>query len=157
MSIREQIEKDIIIAMKAKEEHRLTTLRMVKSALKSREIDKRAPLDDQETQQVLSTLIKQRHDSVEQFTKGGRQELADKEKTEIGMIEAYMPKAVGAEEISSTVRSAIAEMTAAGKAPTQKDMGLVMKAAMGMFQSSGARVDGKALSEEVRKQLSTNP
>lgn len=153
MSIREQIEKDIIVAMKAREEHRLTTLRMVKSALKSREIDKRAPLDDQETLQTLSTLIKQRHDSVEQFTKGGRQELADKEKSEIAIIEAYMPKAAGAGEISETVKAAIAEMTAAGAAPTMKDMGTVMKAAMAKFQASGARVDGKLVSEEVKKQL----
>ena len=156
MSIREQIEKDIITAMKAREEHRLSTLRMVKSALKSREIDKRAPLDEQETLQTLSTLIKQRHDSVEQFTKGGRQELADKEKAEIAMIESYMPKAAGAEEISETVKSAVAEMTAAGKAPTMKDMGTVMKAAMAKFQASGARVDGKLVSEEVKKQLAVS-
>jgi uncharacterized protein YqeY len=156
MSIREQIEKDIITAMKAREEHRLSTLRMVKSALKSREIDKRAPLDEPETLQTLSTLIKQRHDSVEQFTKGGRQELADKEKAEIAMIEAYMPKAAGAEEISETVKSAVAEMTAAGKAPTIKDMGTVMKAAMAKFQASGARVDGKLVSEEVKKQLAVS-
>ncbi len=153
MNIREQLEKDIIVAMKAREEHRLTTLRMVKSALKNREIDKRAPLDEQETLQTLSTLIKQRHDSVEQFTKGGRQELADKEKSEIAIIEAYMPKAAGADEISETVKAAIAEMAAAGSAPTMKDMGAVMKAAMAKFQACGARADGKLVSEEVRKQL----
>ncbi|GAC1659666.1 MAG: GatB/YqeY domain-containing protein [Acidobacteriaceae bacterium] len=153
MRIRDQIEKDIITAMKAKEERRLTTLRMVKSASKSKEIDKRAPLDDAETLQTLSTLIKQRCDSVEQFTKGGRQELADRETAEIAIIEAYMPKAASAEEIDATVQAAIQEMTAAGKAPNTKDMGVVIKAAMAKFQASGARVEGKAVSEAVRKQL----
>ncbi|MEO8726261.1 MAG: GatB/YqeY domain-containing protein [Acidobacteriaceae bacterium] len=156
MNIREQLEKDIIAAMKAREEHKLTTLRMVKSALKSREIDKRAPLDEQETLQTLSTLIKQRRDSVEQFTKGGRQELADKESSEIAIIEAYMPKAADAGEVSEAVKAAIAEMTAAGTAPNIKDMGMVMKAAMGKFQASGARVDGKLVSEEVKKQLAVS-
>src|SRR5436853_3163587 len=126
MSIPEQIQKDIVEAMRAREEHRLSTLRMVKSALKNKEIDKRAPLDDQEALAVLSTLIKQRKDSVEQFTKGGRQELADKEAAEIGIIEGYMPKAAGQEEITSVVRATISEMGS----PTMKDMGNVMKAAM---------------------------
>ena len=154
MSIREQIEKDIITAMKGKEELRLSTLRMVKAALKNREIDKRAPLDDAETLQALSTLIKQRRDSIEQFTKGGRKDLADKEAAEIVFIEGYMPKSASPEEIDATVKSAINEMTASGKAPTAKDMGLVMKAAMAKFQASGARVDGKTVNEAVRKQLS---
>src|SRR5579864_4091801 len=90
MSLIEQIQKDITAAMKAREEQRLSTLRMVKTALKNREIDKMAPLDDKEAQQVLSTLIKQRKESVEQFTKGGRQEMADNEAAEIKIIEAYM-------------------------------------------------------------------
>src|SRR5271156_2527592 len=98
MSLIEQIQKDIISAMKAREEQRLSTLRMVKTALKNREIDKMAPLDDKEAQQVLSTLIKQRKESVEQFTKGGRQEMADKEAAEIVLIEAYLPKAAGEAE-----------------------------------------------------------
>jgi uncharacterized protein YqeY len=153
MSVREQIEKDIITAMKAKEEMRLTTLRMVKSALKSKEIDKRAPLDEAETLQTLSTLIKQRHDSADQFTKGGRADLAEKEIAEVAIIESYMPKSASAEEVETTVKSAIEEMNAAGKTPTVKDMGLVMKAAMAKFQASGARVDGKLVSETVRKQL----
>ena len=93
MSLTEQIQKDIVTAMKARDEHRLSTLRMVKTALKNREIEKMAPLDDKEAQQVLTTLIKQRKDSVEQFTKGGRQEMADKEAAEIVLIETYMPKA----------------------------------------------------------------
>src|SRR5437879_12774886 len=96
--------------MKARDEHRLSTLRMVKSALKNREVEKMAPLDEKESQQVLSTLIKQRKDSVEQFTKGGRQELADKEAAEIVLIESYLPKAAGEEELVAGENSVIAEM-----------------------------------------------
>src|SRR5271169_2508961 len=97
MTLTEQIQKDIVAAMKARDEHRLSTLRMVKSALKNREIEKMAPLDEKESQQVLGTLIKQRKDSIEQFTKGGRKDMADKEAAEIGMIEFYLPKAAGEE------------------------------------------------------------
>ena len=97
MTISEQISADMTAAMKARDEHRLSTLRMVKSALKNKEIDKRAALDDREAQKVLSTLINQRKDSIEQFTKGGRQELADKEAAEIKIIEHYLPQAVGEE------------------------------------------------------------
>src|SRR5437868_5434976 len=136
--------------MKAREEHRLSTLRMVKSAIKNKEIDKRAPLDDQEAIAVLNTLIKQRKDSVEQFTKGGRKELADRETIEIDIIEGYMPKAAGQDEITSVVRAAISEMGA----PTMKDMGTGMKAVMAKFAASGARVDGKLVSETVKKLLS---
>src|SRR6266545_1497066 len=149
MTLSEQIQKDIIAAMKAREEHRLSTLRMVKTALKNREIDKMAPLDDQESQQVLSTLIKQRKDSVEQFTKGGRQEMADKEAAEIKLIEAYMPKAAGEEDIVAGVKAVIAEMGA----PSMKDMGTVMKNAMAKFAAAGMRVDGKVVSEAVKKEL----
>jgi len=148
-TIAEKISKDITDAMRARDEHRLTTLRMVKSALKNKEIDKRAPIDDQECIQVLSTLIKQRKDSVEQFTKGGRQELADKEALEIKMIEGYMPAAVGEAEVLAAVRAAIKEMGA----PTIKEMGTVMKTVMAKFQSSGARVDGKLVSEAVKREL----
>src|SRR5581483_267069 len=108
MSLTEQIQKDIVEAMRGREELRLSTLRMVKSALKNKEIDKRAPLDEKEAQQVLSTLIKQRKDSIEQFQKGGRQELADKEAAEIQLIEAYLPKALGEEEITAAVKATIA-------------------------------------------------
>ena len=150
MTISERITQDITAAMKAREEHRLSTLRMVKSALKNKEIDKRAPLDDQEALAVLSTLIKQRKDSIEQFTKGGRKELADKEAAEIVMIEGYMPKAAGEEEIVAVVRATISEMGS----PTIKDMGAVMKNAMAKFAASGTRVDGKVVSETVKKLLS---
>lgn len=147
MSISEQIQKDMINAMKAKEELRLSTLRMVKSALKNKEIEKRSPLDDKEELQILSTLIKQRKDSIEQFTKGGRTELAKKEADEIVIIEHYMPKAVGEDEINAAVKAVIAEMGS----PTMKDMGTVMKNVMARF--TGARVDGKIVNEAVKREL----
>ncbi len=149
MSLSEQIQKDIITAMKARDEARLSTLRMVKSALKNREVEKMAPLDEKESQQVLSTLIKQRKDSVEQFTKGGRQELADKEAAEIVLIESYLPKSAGETEIVAGVKAVIAEMGS----PSLKDMGMVMKNAMAKFASQDMRVDGKAVSEAVKKEL----
>ncbi len=149
MSLSEQIQKDITVAMKARDEQRLSCLRMVKTALKNREIEKMAPLDDREAQQVLSTLIKQRKDSVEEFTKGGRKELADKEAAEIRLIETYLPKAAGEEEIVAGVKAVIAEMDS----PTMKEMGSVMKNAMARFAAAGMRVDGKVVSEAVKKEL----
>jgi uncharacterized protein YqeY len=149
MSLIEQIQKDITAAMKAREEQRLSTLRMVKSALKNREIEKMAPLDERESQAVLGTLIKQRKESVEQFTKGGRQEMADKEAAEITLIETYLPKAAGEAEIMAGVRAVISEMTS----PTMKDMGAVMKSAMARFSAAGMRVDGKIVSEAVKREL----
>jgi len=149
MTLSEQIQKDITTAMKARDEQRLSCLRMVKTALKNREIEKTAPLDDKEAQQVLSTLIKQRKDSVEQFTKGGRQEMADKEAAEIKLIETYMPKAAGEEDIVAGVKAVIAEMGA----PTMKDMGTVMKNVMARFSAGGMRVDGKQVSEAVKQEL----
>ncbi|HZD94068.1 MAG TPA: GatB/YqeY domain-containing protein [Candidatus Sulfotelmatobacter sp.] len=149
MTISEQIQKDMVEAMRNREELRLSTLRMVKAALNSKEKDKRAPLDDKEAQQVLSTLIKQRRDSIEQFTRGGRQELADKEAAEIKLIENYLPKAMGEEQIAEVVKATVAEMGS----PTMKDMGTVMKNAMSKLQAMGARVDGKVVSELVKKHL----
>lgn len=149
MSLIEQIQTDITTAMKARDEQRLSTLRMVKSALKNREIDKMAPLDDKESQAVLSTLIKQRKESVEQFTKGGRQEMADKEAAEIVLIESYLPKAAGEAEVVAGVKAVIAEMGS----PTMKDMGTVMKNAMARFSGAGMRVDGKVVSEAVKREL----
>lgn len=148
MSIVEQVTKDMTEAMKARAEQRLSTLRMMKSALKNKEIDKRAPLDDKEAMAVLSTLIKQRKDSIDAFTKGGRQELADKEAAEITIIEGYLPKSLGEEEITAAVRATIAEMGS----PTMKEMGTVMKNTMAKF--GGARVDGKVVSETVKRELS---
>jgi uncharacterized protein YqeY len=149
MSLSEQIQKDITAAMKAREELRLSTLRLVKTALKNREIEKRAPLDDKEAQQVLNTLIKQRKDAIEQFLKGGRKELADKEAAEILWIETYLPKAAGEGEIVAGVQAAIAEMAS----PSLKDMGAVMKHCMARFAAAGLRVDGKTVSEVVKKEL----
>jgi uncharacterized protein YqeY len=149
MSLIDQIQQDITAAMKAREEQRLSTLRMVKTALKNREIEKMAPLDDKESQAVLTTLIKQRKESVEQFTKGGRQEMADKEAAEIVLIEAYLPKAAGEAEIVAGVKAVIAEMGS----PTMKDMGTVMKNVMARFSGAGMRVDGKMVSEAVKREL----
>ena len=149
MALVDQIQKDITAAMKARDEARLSTLRMVKTALMNRKIEKMADLDEKESQQVLSTLIKQRKDSVEQFTRGGRQEMADKEAAEIVLIESYLPKAAGEAEIAAGVKAVIAEMGS----PTMKDMGTVMKNAMAKFASQGMRVDGKVVSEAVKKEL----
>ncbi len=149
MSLIDQIQQDITAAMKARDEQRLSTLRMVKSALKNREIEKMAPLDEKESQAVLSTLIKQRKESVEQFTKGGRQEMADKEAAEIVLIESYLPKAAGEDEIVAGVKTVIAEMGS----PTMKDMGAVMKNAMARFNGAGMRVDGKVVSDAVKREL----
>ena len=147
MSLSEQIQKDMIGAMKSKEEEKLSTLRMMKAAVKNKEIDKRAPLDDKEVLAVLSTMIKQRKDSVEQFTKGNRPELAAKEAREITLIEGYMPKSAGEEEITAAVKATIAEMGS----PTMKDMGTVMKTVMAKF--ADVRVDGKIVSETVKREL----
>ncbi len=149
MTLVEQIQKDIVTAMKAKAEARLSTLRMVKSALMNRKIEKMAELDDKESQAVLATLIKQRKESVEQFTKGGRQEMADKEAAEIIVIESYLPKAAGEADVVAGVKAAIAEMGS----PTIKEMGTVMKNAMARFNAAGMRVDGKMVSEAVKKEL----
>lgn len=149
MSLVEQIQKDITAAMKAREEQRLSTLRMVKSALHLREVEKMSPLDEKEAQAVLATLIKQRKESVEQFTKGGRQEMADKEASEIVLIESYLPKAAGEAEVIAGVKAVIAEMGS----PTMKDMGNVMKNAMARFNAAGMRVDGKVVSDAVKREL----
>ena len=149
MSLIEQVQKDLVSAMRNKEELRLSTLRMMKTALKNKEIDKRGPLDEKEELQVLSTLIKQRKDSIEAFEKGNRPELAKKEAEEIAYIEAYMPNALGEADIVAAVKATIAEMGS----PTMKDMGAVMKNVMARF--SGARVDGKAVSETVKKELAS--
>jgi len=148
MTLTERVQKDMVDAMRHKEELRLSTLRMMKAALMNKRIDKRADLDEKEELQVFSTMIKQRKDSIEQFTKGGRLELAKKEADEIVIIEAYMPKAIGEEEIVATVKAVIAEMGS----PTMKDMGTVMKNVMSKF--GGARVDGKVVSDAVKKELS---
>jgi len=147
MTLSEQVQKDMVDAMRNKQALRLSTLRMVKAALKNKEIDKRATLDEKEELQVFTTLIKQRRDSIDAFEKGGRHELAKKEAEEIAIIEAYMPKAVSEADITAAVKTTIAEMGAS----TMKDMGTVMKTVMAKFV--GARVDGKLVSETVKKEL----
>jgi uncharacterized protein YqeY len=154
MSIAEKLGADIIAAMKARQEHRLTTLRMVKSALRSKEIDKRQPLTDAEQTQVLATLIKQRRDSVDSFTKGNRPELAAREQAEIAMIESYMPQAASKDQLRDLVVAAIAQLAAtSGQQPTPRDMGAVMKLAQQQIQATGLRADGRLLSELVKAEL----
>ena len=148
MSLTQQIEKDIVAAMKARETERLSTLRMVKTAFKNKEIEKREPLTDAEAQQILTTLIKQRRESVEQFTKGNRPELAAKEQAEIALIEGYMPKAAGEDEIKKLVEEALA-----GQNLGPKDMGTAMKAVQAKIQASGLRADGRQVSEIVKSKL----
>ena len=147
MTKTEQVQQDMVAAMRARDELRLSTLRLMKSALKNKEIEKRGALDEKEELQVFSTLIKQRKDSIEAFEKGNRPELAKKEAEEIVIIEAYMPKAVSEADVIATVKATIAEMGS----PTMKDMGTVMKNVMAKF--AGARVDGKLVSETVKKEL----
>jgi uncharacterized protein len=153
MTIGEKIQADIVVAMKARDEHRLTTLRMVKSALRNKEIDKREKLTDAEESQILTTLIKQRRESVESFTKGGRPELAEKEQIEIGMIEGYLPKAAGEDVIRGVVQGAIATMADGGTKPTPKEMGAVMKVVQQRILADGLRADGKLVSEIVKAEL----
>ena len=152
MTIGEKIQTDIVTAIKARDEHKLTTLRMVKSALKNKEIDKREKLTDAEESQILTTLIKQRKESVESFTKGNRPELAEKERVEIGIIEAYLPQAAGEDEIRSVVQAAIAQIAEGGAKPGPKEMGSVMKAVQQRIQAGG-RADGKLVSELVKAEL----
>jgi uncharacterized protein len=153
MTIGERVQADIVTAMKARDEHTLTTLRMVKSALRNKEIEKREKLTDAEEQQILTTLIKQRKESVESFTKGDRPELAEKERLEIGMIEAYLPQAVGEDVIRGVVHGAIATMTVDGKKPGPKDMGPLMRVVQQRILADGLRADGKLVSEIVKAEL----
>src|SRR5690348_10882788 len=152
-SLTARIDQDIIAAMKARDAERTTALRMVKTALKNKEIEKRQPLTDAEAQQILTTLVKQRRESVEQFTKGNRPELAAKEMAEIALIEAYMPKAASEDEIRSHVRQTISELAAAGASLGPRDMGTVMKAVQARFQAAGVRADGRTVSEIVKGEL----
>jgi len=154
-AIGEKLGKDIVTAMKAREQETLTTLRMVKSALKNKEIDKREALTDAEEQSILTTMLKQRRESVEQFTKGGRPELAAKEQVEIGLIEGYMPKALSEDDLRVLVAAAVEQVTAenGGTKPGPKEMGSVMKAAQAKIAASGARADGKVVSELVKAEL----
>ena len=144
----EQIQKDLTAAMMAKDELRLSVLRMVKSALKYKEVEKVRPLEDAEALQVLQTLVKQRRESVEQFAKGGRQDLADKETQEIAILETYLPAGASDSDISAAIEAAIVETAAT----SPKSMGAVIKAAK--VRLEGKTVDGKTLSDRVKERLS---
>lgn len=147
MTFLERINQDITAAMKAKEADRLSTLRMVKTALKNREIEKMAALTDEEALKILQSLVKQRRDSIEQYTQGGRLELADKEAAEIKVIESYLPAALDEAALAAIVEATIAETGAT----SPKEMGLVMKATMAKL--AGQTVDGKVVSQLVKAKL----
>lgn len=147
MTLVDQISKDMTEAMKAREQARLSALRMVKAALMNGEVSKGRPLEEGEAQQVLASLIKQRRDSIEQFRGAGRTDLADKESAELAILEHYAPPAVSAADLELAVDSAIRETGAAGP----KDIGRVMKSVMAAL--TGRSVDGKAVNELVRRKL----
>ena len=153
MTLQQRIEQDTVAAMKERAQARLDVLRMVKTAIKNKEIEKRSPLTDAEVVQTLTTLIKQRRDSIEQFTKGNRPELAEKEAAEIKVIEGYMPQQADESKVREFVGATIAEMSSAGKPPTPKDMGLVIKDVQAKIAATGLRADGKQISEIVKAEL----
>jgi uncharacterized protein len=148
MALLDRIQTDMVAAMRAKEELKLNAIRMIKTALKKHEVDSMKPLDEATELQILGTLIKQRREAADMFRKGDRAELADKEEAELRLIESYMPSAPSDQEIEDAIAQALAETGAA----SQKQMGLVMKAAQAKL--AGKRVDGRALSEKVKARLS---
>ena len=147
MTLMERIQKDLTEAMKGKDELRLSVLRMVKAALKNKEIEKIRALEEAEALAVLQTLMKQRRESVEQFTRGGRIDLADKETKEIGIIQGYLPAAPSEAELAQAIEAAMAETGA----NSPKQMGAVIKAAKTKLE--GKTVDGKVLSDKVKERL----
>ncbi len=148
------VNQHMIAAMKAHNAERTGTLRLIKTALKNRSIDKRAPLTQAEGEQSLATMIKQRRDSIEQFTNGGRPELAAKEAAEIVVIEEFLPKALGETELAELIGTVVAELIASlGRQPGAKDMGQVMKAVQAELQQKSLRAEGRAVSEAVKKLL----
>lgn len=146
MGLREKIDADVKEALKSGAKDRLSTLRMLNAALKNKQIDKRRPLTEDEVVETVRSLIKQRRDSVEQFAKGGRQDLVDKETAEIKVLESYLPQQLSREELEAMVRVVITSTAAQGA----KDMGKVMKALIPMI---GGRADGKLVSEVVKNAL----
>lgn len=147
MSLKERIVKDMTAAMKSKDAARLSTLRMVKAAVQNREIEKGGELSEEEMTRALQSLVKQRRDSVEQYEKAGRAELADKERAEIAVIEEYLPRAASREEVERAVAEAVAETGAT----SMKEMGAVMKAAQAKL--AGRNADGRTVSEIVKSKL----
>ena len=148
MALLERLQGEMVSAMKAKDEARLGTLRMMKTVLKKHEVDSMKPLDEATEMQLLNMMIKQRRESADMFRKGGREELAVKEEAELAMIETYLPASPSEEEMEAAVASAVSETGAT----SVKDMGKVMKAAQAKL--AGKRVDGKVLSERVKSRLS---
>jgi len=149
MVLIEKLAQDLTAAMKARDEARLSVLRMAKSALKNKEIDKRAALDEAEEVKVLQALVKQREDSVEQFQAAGRSELAAREKAEIDVLRAYLPQGASEAEVLAAVDRAVVETGAS----SPKDMGKVMKAALAILQAAGKPVDGKQVSTAAQQRL----
>jgi uncharacterized protein YqeY len=149
MALTDDVNAAIVDAMRKHDPQRLSALRMLKAAFMNREVEKGRALDDNEARQVVSSLVKQRKDSIEQFTKGGRRDLADREAAEIVVLESYLPPPADPAEVERAVAEAIAETGAA----SPKDMGRVMKAAMARL--AGQNVDGKAVNELVRQRLAT--
>ncbi|UWZ82254.1 GatB/YqeY domain-containing protein [Occallatibacter riparius] len=148
------VTQHMVAAMKAKDADRTGTLRLIKTALKNKLIEKRSALTPAEEQQTLATMVKQRRDSIEMFTKGNRPELAAKEAAEITVIEEYMPKSLDEAGLRALVDQAIAEQTAeAGQKPTPKEMGLVMKRVQVKIQATGARAEGRVVSEIIKAAL----
>jgi uncharacterized protein YqeY len=148
MTLSEKIQKDLTDAMRAKEELRLSVLRGIKSAIQYKETEKIRALDETESIQLLQTLVKQRKESIDQFTKGNRQDLVDKETKELAILEAYLPAGASEAEMDAAIAKAIAETSAT----SMKQMGAVVKATKAALQ--GKTVDGKALSDRVRARLS---
>jgi uncharacterized protein len=148
------ISQQIVTAMKAHDAERTGTLRLIKTALKNKSIEKRAPLTQAEGEQTLASMIKQRRDSIEQFTRGNRHDLAVKEQAEIVIIEEFLPKALDEAGLAALVAEALSGLEATlGHKPTQKDMGPAMKSVQAKLQTAGVRADGKAVSELVKKHL----
>ena len=149
-----QISQQIVTAMKLHDAERTGTLRLIKNALKNKAIEKRGPLTPAEEQQALATMIKQRRDSIEMFTKGNRPELAAKEAAEITVIEEFLPKALDESGLRALVVEVIAEhANATGKTPTPKEMGPVIKAVQARLQQAGVRAEGRVVSEMVKQAL----
>jgi len=153
-SLEARVKVETITAMKARDSERTTTLRLITTALKNKAIETRKELTEAESQQILATMIKQRRDSIEQFTKGGRPELAAKEATEISVIEEFLPKALSSEELSALVGSVVAQIAeGAGAKPGPKEMGTVIKAVQARLAAEGLRAEGRLVSEAVKAAL----
>ncbi len=148
MPLLDTIQKDMVAAMKAKEEARLSAIRMIKAALKKHEVDSMKPLDAESEMRVLQTLVKQRRDSIDMFRQGGREDLAAKEEAELAIVQSYMPAAATEAEMAAAIEAAVAQTGAS----SMKDMGTVMKAARD--QLAGRTIDGKLLSDKVKARLS---